>query len=739
MSVQGSPMPNEIRNMLDVIMKEMFRRADLVDLYSLADPERCSNYLVVAASAIKDIFTRVHLEPRLGEKGDIFFQRITDLKRKNPMGEAETTKACKQLSFFFIRIFHIYAACTLSIIDSDLPTSDEDKVDGERKVSYRPSGKYLSGFEPPKSSWFGAGGALVNTALPVGSGSFYLGDNAGLYKILNRFLIVPSAATEASTEPMRFDKYSLFISQDQLYTGIPAGPRVVKDLSTQPPIVQYSFRKSDSSGYRIMSATLNLATTDANRYLDVTLENISMTERRGGAAAPPSVHMKLHVQPGDDNPKSDKNEELPAAIIKLFNQAKDAMEPPKLSSVDFLKNFNIIRTLDGNSVKMEGSSKVYVQTPRSYVGRSTFVVEYTDRLKVRDRTKDIELQAEVRIEKGDRSSQYRVIIDLEGMETEPRELKEKLDKRTRSYETFTADESNPGAQPMSLDRGAVSIPAFIEATFAKILKTYSAEGRDLDETGRPKPYNSAKLPEEFKVKRIWKALAQRPPIKGHCVARALQLLNASAIRDPTTNEKYSSVCRVRFPYIKDGTLPVPGESISSSEGIYAMAMLYVDKLDGPDFTPKVTQTPAFDEFKRRLKSSFERIQAIDTPGSIADIREKQIAECQDHKEDLIYLDRGLTSSLRAKANELMRQQMTHVANVMRILFKLFDERSLRAGAMKINGNILAGGMPSLNALAEEARNVLIAYYSNCEKTYTEGLLQIEEANAASKDYRPARR
>jgi len=747
-SLSGTPNANEVNTMLNVILKEMFQRADLVDLYSLADPDKCSKYLVVAADAMRQLFKRINLEPAIGEKGVLYFQKIDALKKENPLGSHETEKACRQLSFFFIRIFHIYGALTLSIIDSELPKYDEDRL-GEKGRVVRPnSSRVLRGFEQPnvsKRGWLGFGGALVNAAIPVapgapgGSGSYYLVDaRASVYKILNKFLLVPEgvgAALEGSTDLMLFENYpALSIAQDQLYDGPPRQVKNFNDLTVARPIIDYRFRAG--GGYRNMTASLDL-TLNGND-IDVALENITLSNKTTRIAAPASVTEKLIAKrPGDPNPLSSKDKPLPAVIADLFNQAKDILEPPQFSSVEFMKKFNLIRSLDGDSVRIEGGSKIYMQNPRAYLTRSGFIVEFADKLKVGGRTQSVEMAAKVKIEKGNRS-QYRVIIDLETLQTDPEGLIDMLDRRTRSYSTFNADENNPSVPPSGVDRAGETISGFIQGTFEKLLKTFTESGHEdsINTKGKPKPYESDKIPEEFKVQRIWKALAKNPPIKSHCVARALQLLNAAAIRDPQSRERYSSVCKVNFPYIKDGSLPQPGKPIVTSEGIYAMAMLFVDHLDNKDFMPKITQTAAFDTFKQNLRASFERYYSPPVPDSISDIKEMHIPKCQGHSEDRMHIvDQGLHSFLTGKANELVQQQMTHVASVMRIIFKLFDEASLRKREMKINANILNLGMPALNSLAEEARNLLISYYSNCEKTYTEGLYRLQNSDPASTEFK----
>jgi hypothetical protein len=252
-------------------------------------------------------------------------------------------------------------------------------------------------------------------------------------------------------------------------------------------------------------------------------------------------------------------------------------------------------------------------------------------------------------------------------------------------------------------------------------------GISYDKDGRPKPYDSENIDEPFKIKRLWKALASDPPVKAHCVARAVQLLNVNAIRDPSTGEPFSSVCRVKFPYIADGSLPTPGKPIASEEGVYAMAMLFVDKLSANDFMPQVTATPEFAAFRQRLRHSFGRYESLAaTPptAQLNEVTERHMGFCRGNPDSKIEVRGALAKELQRKAQELYRQQTVHVASVMRLMFKLFDEKQVRAGALAINPNIMIGGMDAINKLAEEARGLLIQYYSNCEKTYNEGLLAL---------------
>jgi hypothetical protein len=218
------------------------------------------------------------------------------------------------------------------------------------------------------------------------------------------------------------------------------------------------------------------------------------------------------------------------------------------------------------------------------------------------------------------------------------------------------------------------------------------------------------------------ALAKDPPVKAHCVARAVQLLNVSAIRGDMSSQAYSEVCRMSFPYIKSDSLPEPGKSIMTEPGIMAMANLFVDKVVGQ--MPKISSAPKFAEFRRNMKTFFERYEKLvntPTPDKLNDIKEKLMPFCKGRTDQQILLQGRIVDSLRAKATMLIERQATHVKNVMALLFKMFTRSELQRGVLQFEAGFVSGGMKSINAISEEARDLLIDYYGDCESTYKDGL------------------
>ena len=64
---------------------------------------------------------------------------------------------------------------------------------------------------------------------------------------------------------------------------------------------------------------------------------------------------------------------------------------------------------------------------------------------------------------------------------------------------------------------------------------------------------------------------------------------------------------------------------------------------------------------------------------------------------------------------------------MNLMFRLFDERSVRAGSVKMSNEILSGGMEAVNRIGEEARNLLIENYSECESIFAEGIYELNRS------------
>jgi len=451
----------------------------------------------------------------------------------------------------------------------------------------------------------------------------------------------------------------------------------------------------------------------------------------------------------------------------MFREAYKILVPG-ISAVEFLRTKGLIQSIDGQ-VPILGTNLVTITNPKLY-RESEIPITFTTRYKYEDRTITINIDTELIIIQARKSEltevQYTVKVNFNKLRTRPEYILSELNIPNYLGQQYQRGEVDEDARfrgkrdtfstgiddksPPTNNRGE-TIPMFLERTFKGLLEDTE---EDVEGTraairytreGFPEPLDSDKIPPEMRIREIWRALAKDPPVKAHCVARAMQLLNVAAIKGLTTNEGFSSMCNVKFAYATDGSLPPAGKPITESYGIQALSMLFVDNLQGG--FPKITATEQYKTFRKRFKLFFERygqsrsLENVGEPASLSDVTEYAMPGiCEGHTTDRIQLERDMISQLRSITSSLISQQESHLRSAMGILFELFDENAVRAGRIEISKYVEQNGMVAVNQIAERARNLLADYYGNCENKYKEGLMLLYNKHAEDKDsiiYTPA--
>jgi hypothetical protein len=103
----------------------LLKESNLIDLYALAAPSECQKYVAFTTEGLNKFFKELQIEPKRDKSGALYFQRTSNLAKMSREAVAEQQQYCTQISFFFIRILQIYAALTLSVLDSDIPLTTE--------------------------------------------------------------------------------------------------------------------------------------------------------------------------------------------------------------------------------------------------------------------------------------------------------------------------------------------------------------------------------------------------------------------------------------------------------------------------------------------------------------------------------------------------------------------------------------------------------------------------------------
>jgi hypothetical protein len=736
----SAPINRDTPAILQFILKEMFRRTDLADIYSLADPDRCKRYIIVATDALESLFLKMRLRPGKGPDGKLYIQSIEGLVQSIPADQkAKQREYCLELAFFFIRIFQIFGALFLSIYDSRLPSSNPT---GEevRREERRP---YIN---PKRFLGFGQrGGFLSETRNP----SFYIKDTP--YDILNYHLM---ATKSESREPMRFDKYNLILDQYSIYTF----PRDSRELKSDPqPIIGYY---TEYAGTNIqIQATLEVR--KAHEDNSIYIVRLVKFEKKGSSWPETKDISKLSEVPAErleqlrgsgsppqslgNNYKKTRGETLPAVLKAMFDRKIiELLGEPPLSVIKFLKQYRYLSTNDSASADKISGTHVYIKHGQE--NESEVEIIYSDRIEQvsgdRKRMVDLSILAKLKLTKLDSDvrgrKKYRAELSFNDLKVRPSEFRDILDFPREKYIDVTSDSDDRAPK----SENSVTIPEFIEKVFKGIVervdesREFRFGTRDFQRTreGLIKPYDSERIPDSMRVRKLWEAMAKDPPVKAHCIARAVQLLSVDAIKGDLSRPAYTSICQLKFPYTRDGSLPTPGQSVISSAGIYGLSLLFFEGLSNG--APKILDGREYAEYRRTLQYLFEGYTDLDDveyDKQMAAIRGTVPKFCKG-SDQTIAVSPNLARNLRGVTSDLIRQQQSHFQRALSLIFKLFDQRSIeRERELTLNERILAGGMPEIDRIADQARDLLLEYYKGCEMTYREGLVMIYDEDRLARE------
>ena len=723
----STPVDTATPEILNFILREMFRRADLVDIYSLADPNRCSRYVVAGADALESLFIKVRINPQKKEKdGTLYFQSLDGLLTGMPQElKNRRRQYCLELAFFFVRIFQIYGAIFLSIYDSKMPSAQPvddvppESQKGRQGIFVNPQDFY--GFKAKKQegffSWLGFGGSLSSRS----DGSYYI--TSGPCQVLNYHLSRPGPSS--SSQPMKMEGVPILVDQATLYNlKIENGEVTGREVQSDPaPLVQYLLQRN--SGTNNLMAKLNITGADD---LTVWLSDLKLD----GVNKPANIRKEyLKSGFGLDKPlslgqgyTSTKGKSLPTVLQAMFEDAATQMiGPTQFSVVKLLRKFNL---LSGSTGEMNiTGTHIYIMGEQD--SASTVRILFKDTIVVGDdkRKRIVRITAQLTIDdarqdvlKGTYS--YRVYTDFSAMQIDPVELREYMTFKSYRDATFIAY-SKDGAPRH--DKTNATIPEYLETIFQDGIQNKDEDSATqrvkFTRDGLATPFDSAGIPTHMKVKELWTAMAKNPPVKAHCVARAVQLLNIEAFKGNFSRDAFSSVCRLGFAYQKDGSLPMPKKSLSEEYGLNALAVLFFELAGGQN----MKETAEYREFLNFLRKTMGREGEPIADPVFDKIREASPAVCDGKPADVrLQLPEDLAGNLHAVARDLLAQQQSHVNAAMNVMFMLFNKDSItKKRTFSFSKAILSGGMPEVERISSMAKELLTTYYTGCETKYQNGL------------------
>ena len=251
----------------------------------------------------------------------------------------------------------------------------------------------------------------------------------------------------------------------------------------------------------------------------------------------------------------------------------------------------------------------------------------------------------------------------------------------------------------------------------------SGYGKEKYAPGRAEP--SGEVREGLHTKVLMNAFRQVKPVKAHCIARALQLLGSDGLKSAFPPQIYSHICTAKF-MTDNRSLPAVDDKVTSEYGIYALAQLFYDMLgtNAPEISAATRSQ--YNDFIKKMKFVFEDVKVTQKePSTLADVKNRLPTSVCDPatvgNKTITIKNRELIRQMRQYARKMIDYQIGHTANVVKVLKKLFLIPVKQGMSLQIHPNVAKYGIEEVHRVGEEARNLLVEYYSQCEGMYRQAV------------------
>lgn len=240
------------------------------------------------------------------------------------------------------------------------------------------------------------------------------------------------------------------------------------------------------------------------------------------------------------------------------------------------------------------------------------------------------------------------------------------------------------------------------------------------------PTENVGVPTGMSYSYLIKHLQEKP--KAYCVARAIQLLSPTLVDQVRKETPFTSdVCFYQaIPGLQDIT-PQVGQSLpQGSPGIRALQQLFYDFLDGN--TPKIgaETLPKYREFVKMMQTLFNPDVPKEYATDLREVRAAPFKQCEDptvRDKEFLLTNQNAIREVQKHVADLLDFQVKHTAEVMLFLKKMFRLDGT-GKIVELQPALVKGGLPAVNAFADQARQILINYYRFCEGTYRLGALEV---------------
>lgn len=723
------------------ILDFLLINSDVKDMISLGDESKCKNWLILGENKIREVFDKIQISPQRGKDGILYIKKLDVLTKGQ---DASAQNGCRLLAFFFIRLFQIVGALSLSIIDTKLPDNDYTETSQPSFQTEKGRIPLLKIKEDKPRSFLGMfrggmfrGGAIVLPTDFIFKEHIIVDpNNADRLNLVNRtrsgtgFKYEPKPGYEIKLINDNNIQIKYFYNDNEIsFIIAPSKQRfeIFNILEVQRNTIpirlstnSYNWVRNDTG---IISVTYDKNTVNFTDFI----ENYLIREIRT------------------------KPVSLIGQILKKYDYI-DTSETVSKGGYYQIKNLNIS---DKGSIQVEINDFLSNPDPTF-----SFI------LKTKYENRDINIQVNFKLKLAEEVKDTKYVLQVtDRIFVLPKDFKEESvifeeteEEKVDNSNSTNVKTDNPYTRRFTVKSGpsviirdptfgtSQTIPKFLELRFKNFVTSFLKElGEGYKKSKRgylnpPKEGNES----ELKFVQLWKAISSESPVKAFCTARALQLLDKSGLYSSITPdslqfiqstklpEKITSyVSNSKFPLIQNKSVPGLGQPITSAEGFAALQKLYdtpkksfVDpsKTD-PGFFGLFAQSADADRDKKNL--SLEKLiksfrtdenklsNTIAKLSDITDIPKPNLSETSfDPRKDMAKL-----RALRLQAIKLFQIQFDHTRRVNTLLNKIFKIDN----KIELRPEILSKGVNGIEEIAQEARDLLTDYYAGCQTEYVIGV------------------
>ena len=683
-----------MNKVLDFILKN----ADYRDMIALVNEKECAKWIIISESKLNQLFQRIKVQPERGKDGILYLKKIDTLKQNNDI------LGCKLLAIFFVRLFQVVGALSLSIMDTKIPDRGDYLVSSQPVSTERKGVPFFKPLEERKKFLGLFGGELEDKDLTTINTTLHI-----FRKYLTKMSDNTYALTTIKTareQARNVPGYVITINDNSLV--------FVSNLGSSSLIFKLTEQNSELYIDVIQRNGKDYPYSQSFNYAPQSNESIQVVFNKERSD---SIDFVLFIT----TLRAKILELPPSQTIKILSEL-NYLEPTriqpyyrKIKNIQFdAENENAGIFVKENDYKSESPRFVFGYAITTKENKTVnLLVSFNLSITKINTTYTVEISNARNESSSKQLEEFTPNFDFESYEEKSETDLQTTEKTIRKF-TIKSGISSFISEPTNRTQ---TIPKYLESMF-KIIKTQALSNLEMGPMKSKQGYlnpmdDSSVTNSRLKSRELWINLTRSPPIKSFCTARALQLLNISGLQKNLPETIRPLIYNTSFDLVKDGSLPTPGQSITSAIGIKALSALYENFSDIYDGTQK-DASKNIPLGKVVLTSFIENEELRANIQKLEEIKESSGTQVSSFESKT---NKAKVDALRTQARLLFQTQFDHTSKVNALLQKIF----VFSEPITLNSRILEKGLKGIEEIAVEARDLLTEYYSKCQIEYTKGV------------------